>query len=148
MDFPAEARRVGCRAVCQAGCRHIGLVHHHSIIILLLGTHELRKGRGATCRYPGGDLGPAPLGEIRTYLQGVASSRNTGPIYERDSAGANDREQAEERSAVQRIRASCHFESIEAAIANTGPILPLLHEVTDQERANIGEAAKALLANN
>ena len=35
-----------------------------------------------------------------------------------------------------------------AGIANTGPILPLLHEVTDQERANIAEAAKALLAHN
>ena len=51
------------------------------------------------------------------------------------------------RNAINPIRV-LHTATIEAAIANTGPILPLLHEVTDQERANIAEAAKALLAHN
>jgi dihydrodipicolinate synthase/N-acetylneuraminate lyase len=51
------------------------------------------------------------------------------------------------RNAINPIRV-LHTALAGAGIANTGPILPLLHEVTDQERANIGEAAKALLANN
>ena len=51
------------------------------------------------------------------------------------------------RNAINPIRV-LHTALAEAGIANTGPILPLLHEVTDQERANIAEAAKALLAHN
>ena len=51
------------------------------------------------------------------------------------------------RNAINPIRV-LHTALAGAGIANTGPILPLLHEVTDQERANIAEAAKALLANN
>ena len=51
------------------------------------------------------------------------------------------------RNAINPIRV-LHTALAGAGIANTGPILPLLHEVTDQERANIAEAAKALLAHN
>ena len=51
------------------------------------------------------------------------------------------------RNAINPIRV-LHTALAGAGIANTGPILPLLHEVTDQERANIAEAAKALLAHH
>ena len=51
------------------------------------------------------------------------------------------------RNTINPIRV-LHTALAGAGIANTGPILPLLHEVTDQERANIAEAAKALLAHN
>ena len=51
------------------------------------------------------------------------------------------------RNAINPIRV-LHTALAGAGITNTGPILPLLHEVTDQERANIAEAAKALLAHN
>jgi dihydrodipicolinate synthase/N-acetylneuraminate lyase len=51
------------------------------------------------------------------------------------------------RNAINPIRV-LHTALAGAGIANTGPILPLLHEVTEQERANIAEAAKALLAHN
>ena len=51
------------------------------------------------------------------------------------------------RNAINPIRV-LHTAVAEAGIADTGPILPLLHEVNDQERANIAEAAKTLLAHN
>ena len=51
------------------------------------------------------------------------------------------------RNTINPIRV-LHTALAEAGIADTGPILPLLHEVNDQERANIAEAAKTLLAHN
>ena len=51
------------------------------------------------------------------------------------------------RNTINPIRV-LHTALAEAGIADTGPILPLLHEVNDQERANIAEAAKMLLAHN
>jgi len=51
------------------------------------------------------------------------------------------------RNTINPIRV-LHAALAEAGIADTGPILPLLHEVNDQERANIAEAAKTILAHN
>ncbi len=51
------------------------------------------------------------------------------------------------RNTINPIRV-LHTALAEVGIADTGPILPLLHEVNDQERANIAEAAKTLLAHN
>jgi dihydrodipicolinate synthase/N-acetylneuraminate lyase len=51
------------------------------------------------------------------------------------------------RNAINPIRV-LHTATAEAGIANTGPILPLLHEVTDHERANIAVAARELLGEN
>ena len=51
------------------------------------------------------------------------------------------------RNTINPIRV-LHTALAEAGIADTGPILPLLHEVNGQERANIAEAAKMLLAHN
>ena len=51
------------------------------------------------------------------------------------------------RNTINPIRV-LHTALAEAGIADTGPILPLLHEVNDQERANIAEAAKTLFAHN
>jgi dihydrodipicolinate synthase/N-acetylneuraminate lyase len=51
------------------------------------------------------------------------------------------------RNTINPIRV-LHTALAEAGIADTGPILPLLHKVTDLERVNIAEAAKALLAHN
>ena len=48
------------------------------------------------------------------------------------------------RNAIHPIRV-LHTATSEAAIANTGPILPLLHEVTENERADIAAVAKDLL---
>ena len=48
------------------------------------------------------------------------------------------------RNAINPIRV-LHTAPSEAAIANTGPILPLLHEVTENERADIAAVAKDLL---
>ena len=51
------------------------------------------------------------------------------------------------RNAINPIRV-LHTAMAEAGIADTGPILPLLHEVTDHERANIAVAARELLGEN
>ena len=51
------------------------------------------------------------------------------------------------RNAINPIRV-LHTAVAAADIAGTGPVLPLLHEVTEKERAEIAEAAKALLAQN
>ena len=51
------------------------------------------------------------------------------------------------RNTINPIRV-LHTALAETGIADTGPILPLLHKVTDLERANIAEAAKALLVHN
>jgi dihydrodipicolinate synthase/N-acetylneuraminate lyase len=51
------------------------------------------------------------------------------------------------RNAINPIRV-LHTATAEAGIADTGPILPLLHEVTDHERANIAVAARELLGEN
>ena len=48
------------------------------------------------------------------------------------------------RNAINPIRV-LHTATTEAGIANTGPILPLLHEVTENERADIATVAKDLL---
>jgi dihydrodipicolinate synthase/N-acetylneuraminate lyase len=48
------------------------------------------------------------------------------------------------RNAIHPIRV-LHTATSEAAIANTGPIFPLLHEVTENERADIAAVAKDLL---
>jgi dihydrodipicolinate synthase/N-acetylneuraminate lyase len=48
------------------------------------------------------------------------------------------------RNAIHPIRV-LHTALTEANIANTGPILPLLHEVTENERTDIAAAAKELL---
>jgi dihydrodipicolinate synthase/N-acetylneuraminate lyase len=51
------------------------------------------------------------------------------------------------RNAINPIRV-LHTALAGVGIANTGPILPLLHEVVENERANIAAAAKDLLAHN
>ena len=51
------------------------------------------------------------------------------------------------RNAINPIRV-LHTAVAAADIAGTGPVLPLLHEVTEKERAEIAEAAKELLARN
>ena len=51
------------------------------------------------------------------------------------------------RNAINPIRV-LHEAMTAADIANTGPILPLLHEVDDDSRNKIAEAAKELLAQN
>ena len=51
------------------------------------------------------------------------------------------------RNAINPIRV-LHTALTEAGIANTGPILPLLHEVAENERGDIAAAAKELLAHN
>ena len=51
------------------------------------------------------------------------------------------------RNAINPIRV-LHTATAEAGIANTGPILPRLHEVTENERTDIAVAAKELVAQN
>ena len=51
------------------------------------------------------------------------------------------------RNAINPIRV-LHTAVAEAGIADTGPILPLLNDVSENERANIADAAKTLLAHN
>ena len=51
------------------------------------------------------------------------------------------------RNAINPIRV-LHTAVVEAGIADTGPILPLLNDVSKNERANIADAAKTLLAHN
>ena len=51
------------------------------------------------------------------------------------------------RNAINPIRV-LHAATGEAGIANTGPILPLLHEVTDAQRTDICAIAKELLTHN
>ena len=51
------------------------------------------------------------------------------------------------RNAINPIRV-LHTAVAEAGIADTGPILPLLNDVSKNERANIADAAKTLLAHN
>ena len=51
------------------------------------------------------------------------------------------------RNAINPIRV-LHTAVAEAGIADTGPILPLLNDVSKNERANIAKAARTLLAHN
>ena len=51
------------------------------------------------------------------------------------------------RNAINPIRV-LHTAVAEAGIADTGPILPLLNDVSKNERANIADAAKTLLVHN
>lgn len=51
------------------------------------------------------------------------------------------------RNAINPIRV-LHTAVAEAGIADTGPILPLLNDVSENERANIADVAKALLVHN
>ncbi len=51
------------------------------------------------------------------------------------------------RNGINPIRV-LHAAVAEVGIGDTGPILPLLHEVTDDERADIAVAAKELLSHN
>ena len=51
------------------------------------------------------------------------------------------------RNAINPIRV-LHAATGEAGIANTGPILPLLHEVTDAQRTDIAATASQLLSRN
>jgi dihydrodipicolinate synthase/N-acetylneuraminate lyase len=51
------------------------------------------------------------------------------------------------RNAINPIRV-LHTAVAEAGIADTGPILPLLNDVSENERANIADAAKTLLVHN
>ena len=51
------------------------------------------------------------------------------------------------RNAINPIRV-LHTAVVEAGIADTGPILPLLNDVSENERANIADAAKTLLVHN
>ena len=51
------------------------------------------------------------------------------------------------RNAINPIRV-LHAATGEAGIAATGPILPLLHEVTDDQRTDIAATANQLLSRN
>jgi dihydrodipicolinate synthase/N-acetylneuraminate lyase len=51
------------------------------------------------------------------------------------------------RNAINPIRV-LHTAVAEAGIADTGPILPLLNDVSENERANIADVAKTLLVHN
>ena len=51
------------------------------------------------------------------------------------------------RNAINPIRV-LHAATSEAGIADTGPILPLMHEVTDTQRADIAATARGLLTHN
>ena len=51
------------------------------------------------------------------------------------------------RNAINPIRV-LHIAVAETGIADTGPILPLLNDVSENERANITDAAKTLLVHN